>query len=274
MIRWLVSLLEWILFPLAWYRGNNGLDDVVTELHGLCADLAAERERMAVVRRRITADLERWAAERERTAAHFEQRAAEREQELGDMVSRQFTSALAPKRAPSTRSASMLTEVEVRVMLDSLKCMIAPALDDVTTLDDLQESGQEFKWDPSTEASEAEGLITHMKQCLTVPPGVDLRDTIKIVRDARTGGVACWLDPDCVVPDKQLIRMQIFAGMPALYAFLDSALAALPASMLGFYSDGRRYEGRPTCYSRVLERPRRCELDDPGLETLEAKREL
>ncbi len=82
------------------------------------------------------------------------------------------------------------------------------------------------------------------------------------------------MDPKQVVPDKQFIRMQIFAGMPALYAFFDSALAALPASMMGFYSDGRRYEGRPTFSSSVLQEPRRCKLDDPGLETLEAKREI
>lgn len=116
-----MHFVQWILSPPAWYRVSHGLDDVVTELHGLCADLAAERERMAVVRQRITADLERWAAERERIAAQFEQRAAERE---GDMVSRQFTSALAANRAPSTLSAS---EVEMTAMLDSLKCMIAPA---------------------------------------------------------------------------------------------------------------------------------------------------
>ncbi len=97
---------------------------------------------------------------------------------------------------------------------------------------------------------------------------------MQVVSDARSGGVACWLNPDRVLTNKQLIRMQIFAGMPALYAFLDSALAALPASMIRFYSDGRPYEGRPTFCSEELQQPRRCKLDDPGLDTIDAKRDI
>ena len=86
--------------------------------------------------------------------------------------------------------------------------------------------------------------------------------------------MAWWLDPKQVVPDKQFIRMQIFAGMPALYVFLDSALAALPKSMLGFYSNGRRYKGTPTLCSKMLKRPRRCKLIDHGLHTPEARRDI
>lgn len=40
----------------------------------------------------------------------------------------------------------MLTVLEVMSMLDSLKCIFVPALGAVTTLNDLQELGQEFKW--------------------------------------------------------------------------------------------------------------------------------
>lgn len=134
--------VQWIVFPLAWYRGKSGLDDVVTELQGLCADLAAERERMAVERQRMTADLERWAAESVQMAADSVQEC----EQVGDAVFDYLTTASTSVTAPSTLSASKLTVSQLQTVLNTLNCMVAPVLGDPTTLDDLQELGQEFIW--------------------------------------------------------------------------------------------------------------------------------
>ncbi|BDA45888.1 hypothetical protein COCOBI_07-6750 [Coccomyxa sp. Obi] len=343
MIRWLMFILGWFFSPPAWYRARNHLDDLVTQMHLLAADL----EHMAAERKHMEAEWKQMAAKCEQMAA---ERMQEREQ-LGEMVLHNLRRAMASVRARSTLSASELAVWRINSLLNALKCMAAPVLHDLTTLKDLQELGQEIKWDPSSEASQAESFIAQMKQHLKLPPGVDIISAnkalaangmealvqsaydldlkvkgkndalfvptlaiamadkyafigvkikqiltyehleqeqaefvawslhsysayIQVLSDLRTGGVAYWCDPKRVLPDKQLMRMQIFAGMPKLYAFLDSALAAVPESMLGYHTDGRRDEENATCLREELEQPRRCKLVDPALERPEVRQEI
>ncbi|BDA41213.1 hypothetical protein COCOBI_01-8680 [Coccomyxa sp. Obi] len=258
------------------------------------------------------------------------------------------TGAIAPVRAPSSISASKLTMSQLEALLNTLECIVAPVFGDPTILDDLQELGQEAKWEPSAEASLSESLIAQMEQHLKLPPGVDIvsakralaaKETdalvqgmygldlkvkgrnevlfvpslvvamalryafigvkfkktltyenleeaqaefiawglhsysafIQVFTNLRSGGVAYWSDPERCVPDKQLIRQRYFVGMPALYTFINSTLAALPESMLGYHCDGSRYEGNLTVCSQELQEPRRCKLIDVALEQPEAK---
>ena len=61
-----------------------------------------------------------------------------------------------------------------------------------------------------------------------------------------------WVDKESP-PGLQIIRRQFFAGMPALYNFLNGALAALPELI--------KDESLPC---RELQQPRRCKLIDPS----------
>lgn len=98
--------------------------------------------------------------------------------------------------------------------------------------------------------------------------------TWQVLSDLRSGGVAWWVDAEEIVPGMQTIRRQFFAGMPAMYSFLNSALAAIPERMSGFDASGHRIEGRETPFSAVLEQPRRRKLEDPSLQEPNALRDI
>jgi hypothetical protein len=95
---------------------------------------------------------------------------------------------------------------------------------------------------------------------------------LQILSDLRTGGVAFWLDEAEVLPGKQIIRRQFFAGMPALYEFINNALKAVPAAMLGRHRSGRPMNARQiTLCSQKMRDPGRRKLTDPGLRSREAR---
>lgn len=81
------------------------------------------------------------------------------------------------------------------------------------------------------------------------------------------------MDKD-IPPGVQIIRRQSFAGMPALYQFLNSASAAVPERMLRFDASGRPIKGETIPFSKELQQPTRCKLKDPSLEDPEALREI
>ncbi len=72
----------------------------------------------------------------------------------------------------------------------------------------------------------------------------------------------------------QVIRRHSFAGMPTLYSFLNSALAAMPGPLSGFDTSGCPIEGEVVPISEELQQPRRLKLKDPGLQDPEARREI
>ncbi|CAL8470538.1 g10080 [Coccomyxa elongata] len=72
----------------------------------------------------------------------------------------------------------------------------------------------------------------------------------------------------------RIIRRQFFAGMPALYDFLNRALAAVPARMVGFHTDGRRIDRTAALFSKELQQPRRRKLGDPVLQDPEAMHDM
>lgn len=61
------------------------------------------------------------------------------------------------------------------------------------------------------------------------------------------------------MPGKHVICEQYFVGMPALYAFLERALAAVPWSMLGYDRRGRIIPRPAALCSEELLEPRRLE---------------
>lgn len=99
-------------------------------------------------------------------------------------------------------------------------------------------------------------------------------DPLQVFSDLRSGGVAWWHDPEQLLPGIRSIRRQFFAGMPALYDFLNRALAAVPAHIVGFHTDGRSIDRTPALFSRELQQPRRRKLEDPVLHDPEAMHDI
>ena len=61
------------------------------------------------------------------------------------------------------------------------------------------------------------------------------------------------------------IRQRVFVGMPALYAWLNIVLAALPNTMLGVDTEGRSINESVMTYNE-LQQPRRIKLSDPSMQ--------
>ena len=74
--------------------------------------------------------------------------------------------------------------------------------------------------------------------CRTRPADVKCVSLLQVLSDLQNGGIAWWLDPTASVEGMRTIRQRVFVGMPALYAWLNIVLAALPNTMLGVDTEG------------------------------------
>ena len=95
---------------------------------------------------------------------------------------------------------------------------------------------------------------------------------LQVLSDLRSGGVAWWVDKESP-PGLQIIRRQFFAGMPALFNFLNSALAAMPEGISGFDTSGCPIK-EETIPCREMQQPRRCKLVEPSRQEPEPQQDI